>query len=397
MVIYSGATVLGRVTIGAGSVIGGNVWLTHSVPPGSRVSQGHVRRGILRRSGHLRIRDTLREEGALPRYKLTIEYAGTRYSGWQIQKNARTVQGELPRAICGGAPARRPRDFQGSGRTDAGVHALAQVAHVDLRHGVAPEALRRRVNDALPADIHVLAVAARVAPVPRPALRAVAAATSTRSRAGAPRSPSPSCGGSRTSWTSTRDAAARRGSRGCTTSARSPTATPRRDPRRCCWTVSCCSEDGDLVLVRIAGSHFVWKMVGGSSACWWRWGAGRPDASSRRPASWRNARRCLPASPRRRRACSSSGSPTPATRQKRPSAPPRRYGEPDGWSRAQPRRTEDHEEGVSVASCSRGLRGCLCHQQLSTRIRSSFSRTRSSRRPRCRAPGPSRSRPRAPS
>ena len=43
VVIYSGATVLGRITVGAGSIIGGNVWLTHSVAPGSRVSQGQVR------------------------------------------------------------------------------------------------------------------------------------------------------------------------------------------------------------------------------------------------------------------------------------------------------------------------------------------------------------------
>jgi serine O-acetyltransferase len=45
VVIYAGATILGRVTIGRGSVIGGNVWLTHSVPPGSSVSQGKVREG----------------------------------------------------------------------------------------------------------------------------------------------------------------------------------------------------------------------------------------------------------------------------------------------------------------------------------------------------------------
>lgn len=45
VVIYAGATILGRVTIGKGSVIGGNVWLTHSVPPGSNVSQGKVREG----------------------------------------------------------------------------------------------------------------------------------------------------------------------------------------------------------------------------------------------------------------------------------------------------------------------------------------------------------------
>ena len=68
------------------------------------------------------------------RLKLAIEYAGTRYSGWQIQKNARTVQGELDRAIREGTGI---RDFElyGSGRTDAGVHALAQVAHLDLTVG----------------------------------------------------------------------------------------------------------------------------------------------------------------------------------------------------------------------------------------------------------------------
>ena len=65
------------------------------------------------------------------RFKLLIEYAGTRYSGWQIQKNARTVQGEIDRAV---ARRRGRREFElyGSGRTDAGVHALAQVAHLEL-------------------------------------------------------------------------------------------------------------------------------------------------------------------------------------------------------------------------------------------------------------------------
>jgi tRNA pseudouridine38-40 synthase len=86
-----------------------------------------------------------------------IEYAGTRYSGWQIQKNARTVQGEIDRAI---RDAFRPREFElyGSGRTDAGVHALAQVAHLELYTTVAPEQLRRRLNDELPADIHIISV-----------------------------------------------------------------------------------------------------------------------------------------------------------------------------------------------------------------------------------------------
>jgi tRNA pseudouridine38-40 synthase len=91
------------------------------------------------------------------RFKLTLEYAGTRYSGWQIQKNARTVQGELARAV---RDATDVDDFElyGSGRTDAGVHALAQVAHLDLYTTLPPETLRRRINEALPADISVLRV-----------------------------------------------------------------------------------------------------------------------------------------------------------------------------------------------------------------------------------------------
>lgn len=93
----------------------------------------------------------------MARFRLTIEYAGTRYSGWQIQKNARTVQGELDRAIRT-ASARETFELYGAGRTDAGVHALAQVAHLELYTRLSPELLRRRINDELPADIHVRTV-----------------------------------------------------------------------------------------------------------------------------------------------------------------------------------------------------------------------------------------------
>jgi tRNA pseudouridine38-40 synthase len=89
------------------------------------------------------------------RLKLTIEYAGTRYSGWQIQKNARTVQGELERAVRE-ATGLGEFELYGSGRTDAGVHAMAQVAHLDVQTSSAPEMLRRRINDVLPADINIL-------------------------------------------------------------------------------------------------------------------------------------------------------------------------------------------------------------------------------------------------
>jgi tRNA pseudouridine38-40 synthase len=93
----------------------------------------------------------------MPRFKLSLEYAGTRYSGWQIQKNARTVQGELHRAVKS-VTERSDFELYGSGRTDAGVHALMQVAHLDVHTRLAPEALRRAVNDELPHDIHLLAV-----------------------------------------------------------------------------------------------------------------------------------------------------------------------------------------------------------------------------------------------
>ena len=92
------------------------------------------------------------------RFKLTLEYAGTRYSGWQKQKNARTVQGDLEYAI---AQTLETDDFecQGSGRTDAGVHALMQVAHLEAHMPMPLVKFRRLVNDTLPPDINVLAVA----------------------------------------------------------------------------------------------------------------------------------------------------------------------------------------------------------------------------------------------
>jgi tRNA pseudouridine38-40 synthase len=91
----------------------------------------------------------------VPRFKLTIEYAGTRYSGWQIQKNARTVQGELDRAVRT-VTGRKDFELYGSGRTDAGVHASGQVAHLDVSTSLPPSALRAKINDELPADINIL-------------------------------------------------------------------------------------------------------------------------------------------------------------------------------------------------------------------------------------------------
>ena len=93
----------------------------------------------------------------MPRFRLLIEYAGTRYSGWQIQKNARTVQGDLIAAAVDVTGDRR-LELYGAGRTDAGVHALGQVAHLDARTSLPAQTLLRQLNERLPADINVLAV-----------------------------------------------------------------------------------------------------------------------------------------------------------------------------------------------------------------------------------------------
>jgi tRNA pseudouridine38-40 synthase len=94
---------------------------------------------------------------AMTRFKLRLEYQGTRYRGWQVQKNAHTVQGELLAAVRS-VSGESDIELQGGGRTDAGVHALGQVAHLDLKTSPSPEQLRRSLNDALPPDICVTGI-----------------------------------------------------------------------------------------------------------------------------------------------------------------------------------------------------------------------------------------------
>ena len=93
----------------------------------------------------------------MARFKVYIEYEGTRYSGWQVQTNARTVQGEL-QAAAGKLFNSVDIELYGSGRTDAGVHALRQVAHLDVATVLAPEIIRMKLNDSLPADINILEI-----------------------------------------------------------------------------------------------------------------------------------------------------------------------------------------------------------------------------------------------
>lgn len=95
----------------------------------------------------------------MPRYKLVIEYDGTPFVGWQMQDTALTVQGLLTAAIaafCG-----ETTTVQGAGRTDAGVHALGQIAHVDLTKVWDTDTVRDAINAHLrPHPIAVLSAAA---------------------------------------------------------------------------------------------------------------------------------------------------------------------------------------------------------------------------------------------
>jgi tRNA pseudouridine38-40 synthase len=96
----------------------------------------------------------------LPNWRITVSYDGTEFSGWQIQPGQPTVQGHLQeslRRITGEAPLP-----QGSGRTDAGVHALGQVASFALAAPIPPESLKRAFNRILPPSIRILE--ARLAP-----------------------------------------------------------------------------------------------------------------------------------------------------------------------------------------------------------------------------------------
>jgi tRNA pseudouridine38-40 synthase len=195
----------------------------------------------------------------MPRYKLTIEYAGTRYSGWQIQPNARTVQGELERALRTVA-ARGRLETYGSGRTDAGVHALAQIAHVDVASPLPTDTLVVRTNAALPHDINVLA-AERVPPRFHARHSAVA------------RSYLYQIARRRTAFAKPfvwwirepldvdrmRDGASRlvglADFRGFTD------ADPDEQSTKVLIDAITIAPAGDLLLIRVVGSHFLWRMV----------------------------------------------------------------------------------------------------------------------------------------
>src|SRR5258708_7489195 len=156
----------------------------------------------------------------MPRFKLVIEYSGTRYSGWQIQKNARTVAGEIDRAVRD-VTRREEFELYGAGRTDAGVPALAQLARHDAR-----------------ARSYLYQISRRKTAFFKPYVWWVKSALDV-----------------------TRMREAARPFVGMQNFASFTADEPGEQSTKVLVDRLEVEEEGDLVLVRIVGSHFLWRMV----------------------------------------------------------------------------------------------------------------------------------------
>ena len=195
----------------------------------------------------------------MARFKIWLEYQGTKYRGWQIQQNARTVQGELRDAITSVFPGME-FEFQGAGRTDAGVHALLQVAHLDVKTTLSAESIRRRLNDALRSDVNIL----RIAPAsPRFHARHHAEARSYLYQISRRRT----AFGKKLVWWVREDldvAAMGQAAElflGMKDFRSFTDDEPDAKSTRVLVERIEIVEEGDLILVRVRGSHFLWKMV----------------------------------------------------------------------------------------------------------------------------------------
>lgn len=89
-------------------------------------------------------------------YKVTLMYDGTHFAGYQIQPHQRTVQGVVEQALAKMAKVEQRIPINGSGRTDAGVHAYGQVISFDFPFFIAAEGMRKALNSLLPLDTQVL-------------------------------------------------------------------------------------------------------------------------------------------------------------------------------------------------------------------------------------------------
>ena len=198
----------------------------------------------------------------MARFKLLLEYEGTRYSGWQKQTgqtSTKTIQGALYKAADDIFKKERA-DIQGSGRTDSGVHALCQVAHLDVKTMLAPEIIRLKMNDFLPHDINILEVEkthpnfhARHDAVKRSYIYQV----STRRTA---------FGKNFVWWIKDRlDFKAMQSAAKLFAGMHDFVSFSDQDPKEKSTKVLIddiqLKMEGNIILIRITGSHFLWKMV----------------------------------------------------------------------------------------------------------------------------------------
>ncbi|MFZ2323545.1 MAG: tRNA pseudouridine(38-40) synthase TruA [Ignavibacteriaceae bacterium] len=193
------------------------------------------------------------------RFKLFIEYEGTRFSGWQKQENVKTVQG----SIIKGVKEIFNDDFldlQGAGRTDSGVHALCQVAHLDVKTVLAPEIIRMKLNDLLPYDINILEI--------EKTSKEFHARYSAKSRSYIYQiSRRRTAFGKNFVWwikdklDFKKMEAASKYFIGMNNFASFSDDDPEDKSTKVLIDDIQLKEDGDLILIRIIGSHFIWKMV----------------------------------------------------------------------------------------------------------------------------------------
>lgn len=193
------------------------------------------------------------------RFILYVEYEGARYSGWQKQENAKTIQGTITKAAID-IFGNDFRDLQGSGRTDSGVHAICQVAHLDAHTVLAPEIIRMKLNDLLPYDINILEV--------KKTSQNFHARHDAKSRSYIYQiSRRRTAFGKNYVWwiKDNLDLKKMESASKIFTGMHDFSSFSDDDPEEKSTKVLIdeveLKEDGDLILIRIVGSHFIWKMV----------------------------------------------------------------------------------------------------------------------------------------
>jgi tRNA pseudouridine38-40 synthase len=195
----------------------------------------------------------------MARFKITLEYDGARYQGWQIQKDARSIQGVCMDA-CREVFQTEKFEFFGAGRTDTGVHALGQVAHLDVQTELGAHIIKMRLNDVLPSDVNILRVEKALA---RFHARHDATARSYVYQISRRRN---AFGKKYMWWVKDRlDAEAmRKAARQLTGMHDFRSFSNEKDEAQSSLVKIErleVMEQGDLILIHIIGSHFLWKMV----------------------------------------------------------------------------------------------------------------------------------------